>query len=89
MNLNRFEVGTISIMTVDYSFTRQLNDFYLRYTEVRCVPDAEVSLHLVNVGFGGVIYRGVTELKASYIERGPTHSSHRAKIEILASSSGR
>ena len=62
-------------MTVDYSFTRQLNDFYLRYTEVRCVPDAEVSLHLVNVGFGGVIYRGVTESEASYIERG-LHTAH-------------
>ncbi len=36
------------------------------------MPDAEVSLHLVNVGFGGVIYRGVTELEASYIERGYT-----------------
>ena len=34
------------------------------------MPDAEVSLHLVNVGFGGVIYRGVTVLEASYIERG-------------------
>lgn len=51
LNLNRIEVGTISIMTVDYSFTRKLNDYYLRYTEVRCVPEAEVILGVLNVSY--------------------------------------
>jgi len=49
-------------MPITYRFSHRLND--------RFVPKTEVSLHLVNVGFGGVIYRGVTELEASYIERG-------------------
>jgi len=42
------------------------------------VPEAEVNLSILNVGFGGVVYQGVTDSEASYIDRGAerARSSH-------------
>ncbi len=37
------------------------------YINGRLVPGAEVSPGIVNVGFGDVIYQGVTESEAAYI----------------------
>ena len=34
---------------------------------VRSVPEAEVDVDILNVGFGDVVYQGVTESKAGYI----------------------
>ncbi len=37
---------------------------------VRSVPEAEVNTGVLNVGFGGVAYQGVTESEDAYIDRG-------------------
>ena len=63
LNLNRFEVRTISIMTVDYSFSRKLNDYYLRYTEDRYVlpPQLVDATHALNLSAGvsnSKVFRG-------------------------------
>ena len=34
------------------------------------MPEAEVNLGILNVGFGGVVYQSVTESEATYIGRG-------------------
>ena len=40
------------------------------------MPEAEVNLSILNVGFGDVAYQGVAELEASYIDRGPVCERH-------------
>ena len=40
------------------------------------MPEAEVYLGTLNVGFGDVGYRGVKELKAACIGRGGRHTAH-------------
>ena len=39
-------------------------------TRARFVPEAELNPGILNVGFGDVVYQGVAESKASYIDRG-------------------
>ena len=34
------------------------------------MPEAEVNLGVLNVGFGGAVYQSVTESEAAYIDRG-------------------
>ena len=34
------------------------------------MPEAEVNLGILNVCFGGVVYQGVTDSEAAYINRG-------------------
>ncbi len=36
----------------------------------RFVPEAEVNLSILNVGFGDVVYQSVTESEAAYVGRG-------------------
>jgi hypothetical protein len=68
---------------VPRSYPRSLKGLFdvaiCQNTNFRYVPEAEVNTGILNVGFGGVGYQSVTESEASYIEGGPTHSSHRAK----------
>ena len=35
------------------------------------MPEAEVDVDILNVCFGDVVYQGVTESEAAYIDRGP------------------
>jgi len=43
--------------------------FFRRFND-RNVPKAEVDLGLLNGGFGGMVYQGVTESETTYIGRG-------------------
>ena len=43
------------------------------------MPEAEVNLGIMNVGFGDTIYHSAMESEAAYIGRGPTHSSYVAR----------
>jgi hypothetical protein len=51
------------------------------------VPEAEVDLDILNVGFGGVVYRGEMESEAEYNGRGlreaDAHTKKYARINIF------
>ncbi len=40
------------------------------FLSVRLVPEAEVDVDILNVGFGGVGNQGVTKSEVAYIDRG-------------------
>ncbi len=47
-----------------------INASHRKFLNVRLVPEAEVNLSILNVGFGDVSYQGVKESGAAYIGMG-------------------
>jgi hypothetical protein len=54
--------SSVSLGSFSDARRKSLNDRFL--------PEAEVNLGVLNVGFGGAVYQSVTESEAAYIDRG-------------------